>query len=201
MLPVSPLEYLMTKVAPDYHAMIDLLGGRQSNAWKEKSIKANGWIAYGVNNKEAHENQVVHNMQAWNMLKLQDQWQELMSYAWNLGLYCFTTMVTLDPGNASAFSQNAIIYNNDVIGSFLKDHLDLLTLKGHFYKHILIATDQPDAALAHQDKEKELRASLSVKTRTVFAWLQWIHSRSLLTSIFVAVRSHTSIGNNCCRIW
>jgi len=39
MLPVSPLEYLVNKVTPDYHAMIDLLGGKQSNAWKEKSVE------------------------------------------------------------------------------------------------------------------------------------------------------------------
>ena len=39
MLPVSPLEYLVNKVTPDYHAMIDLLGGKQSDAWKEKSVE------------------------------------------------------------------------------------------------------------------------------------------------------------------
>src|SRR5260370_36130553 len=98
MLPVSTLEYLMTKVAPDYHTMIDSLGGRQSDAWKEKS-KQMAESLMEMNNKEAHENQVVHNMQAWNMLKLQYQWQELMSYAQNLGLYCCAMMVASDPGN------------------------------------------------------------------------------------------------------
>src|SRR5260370_11080088 len=88
-----------------------------------------------------------------------------MRYGQNLGLYCCAMMVASDPGNASTFSQNAIIYNNDVIGSFLKDHLDLLTLKGHFYKHILIATYQPDAVLAHQDKEKELKGELKCQNQ------------------------------------
>ena len=129
MLPVSPLEYLVNKVTPDYHAMIDSLGGKQSDAWKEKSAEMATSLKE-MNDREARKNQVIHNRQGQNMHKLQDQWQELMGYAQNLGLYCFAMMVTSDPGNASAFSQNAVIYNDEIVGSFLKDHLDLLNLKG-----------------------------------------------------------------------
>src|SRR6266436_3693704 len=164
MLPVSPLEYLVNKVTPDYHAMIDLLGGKQSDTWKEKSAEM-AMSLKEMNDREARKNQVVHNRQGQNMHKLQDQWQELMGYARNLGLYCFAMMVTSDPGNASAFSQNAVIYNDEIVGSFLKDHLDLLNLKGHFYRHILLATDQPDAALAYQGEEKKLKGEVECRNR------------------------------------
>ncbi len=80
MLPVSPLEYLVNKVTPDYHAMIDLLGGKQSDTWKEKSAEM-AMSLKEMNDREAHENQVIHNRQGQNMHKLQDQWQELMGYA------------------------------------------------------------------------------------------------------------------------
>jgi len=80
MLPVSPLEYLVNKVTPDYHAMIDSLGGKQSDAWKEKSAEMATSLKE-MNDREAHENQVVHNRQGQNMHKIQDQWQELMGYA------------------------------------------------------------------------------------------------------------------------
>src|SRR6266436_7520509 len=90
MLPVSPLEYLVNKVTPDYHAMIDSLGGKQSDTWKEKSVEMATSLKE-MNDREACENQVVHNRQGQNMHKLQDQWQELMGYAQNLGLYCFAT--------------------------------------------------------------------------------------------------------------
>jgi len=80
MLPVSPLEYLVNKVTPDYHAMIDSLGGKQSDAWKEKSAEM-AMSLKEMNDREARENQVIHNRQGQNMHKLQDQWQELMGYA------------------------------------------------------------------------------------------------------------------------
>ena len=131
----------------------------------EGEIEGNGCSTTEMNQKEACESQVVHNMQAQNMLKLQDEWQELMSYAWNLGLYCFVGMVTSNPGNVSAFGQNAIIYNDEIIGSFLKDHLDLPTLKGQFYKHVLISTNQPEAALVHKRKEKELKAKFECQNQ------------------------------------
>src|SRR5258708_18149695 len=69
-------------------------------------------------------------------------------------------MVTSDPGNASAFSQNMVIYNDEIVGSFLKDHLDLPNLKGHFYRRVLLATDQPDAALAYRGEEKKLKGEV-----------------------------------------
>ena len=74
-------------------------------------------------------------------------------------------MVTSDPGNASAFSQNAVIYNDEIVGSFLKDHLDLPNLKGRFYRHVLIATDQPDAALAYRGEEKKLKGEVECRNR------------------------------------
>src|SRR5258708_14203475 len=175
MLPVSPLEYLVNKVTPDYHAMIDLLGGKQSNAWKEKSAEM-AMSLKEMNDREARENQVVHNRQGQNMHKLQDQWQELMGYARNLGLYCFATMVTSDPGNASAFSQNAVIYNDEIVGSFLKDHLDLLNLKGHFYRHVLLEIQKirseehtselqsPDHLVCRLLLEKKKKTMLILKT-------------------------------------
>src|SRR5260221_12267581 len=113
-----------------------------------------------MNDREARKNQVIHNSQGQNMHKLQDQWQELMGYARNLGLYCFATMVTSDPGNASAFSQNVVIYNDEIVGSFLKANLDLPNLKGHFYRHVLLATDQPDAVLAYRGEEKKLKGKV-----------------------------------------
>src|SRR5260370_7530667 len=164
MLPVSPLEYLVNKVTPDYHAMIDLLGGKQSDTWKEKSAEM-AMSLKEMNDREACENQVIHNRQGQNMHKLQDQWQELMGYARNLGLYCFATMVTSDPRNASAFSQNAVIYNDEIVGSFLKDHLDLPNLKGCFYSHVLLATDQPDAALPYQAQEHTLKPAFALQTQ------------------------------------
>src|SRR5260370_20756041 len=128
--------------------MIEMVGGKEYEKWKEKSAEM-AMSLKEMNDREACENQVIHNRRGKNMRKLQDQWQELMGYARNLGLYCFATMVTSDPRNASAFSQNAVIYNDEIVGSFLKDHLDLPNLKGHFYRHVLLATDKPDAALAY----------------------------------------------------
>src|SRR5258708_25275971 len=74
-------------------------------------------------------------------------------------------MVTSDPGNASAFSQNAVIYNDEIVGSFLKDHLDLPNLKGCFYRHILLATDQPDAVLAYRGEEKKLKGEVECRNQ------------------------------------
>ena len=58
MLPVSPLEYLVNKVTPDYHAMIDSLGGKQSNTWKEKSAEMAASLKE-MNDRETCKNQVV----------------------------------------------------------------------------------------------------------------------------------------------
>ena len=72
------------------HATIDSLSGKQSDAWKEKSAEMATSLKE-MNDREACKNQVIHNRQGQNMHKLQDQWQELMGYAQNLGLYCFAT--------------------------------------------------------------------------------------------------------------
>src|SRR5260370_42686743 len=96
MLPVSPLEYLVNKVTPDYHAMIDSLGGKQSNAWKEKSAEMATSLKE-MNDRVACENQVIHNRQGQNMHKLQVQWQELSGYALNQGRHYVSIVGTSDP--------------------------------------------------------------------------------------------------------
>ena len=57
----------MTKVKPDYQALIKFLGGKDCNVWKEKSKEMAAALTE-MNQKEACESQVVHNMQAQNML-------------------------------------------------------------------------------------------------------------------------------------